>query len=86
LGFRTWGVTEFNTPRRSWDRDEHGRQRWLEAFARYSAGQRSTARRLGAPKLMLLWEGDGTNWDQRFVTKNTRQWWASVISRNLVAA
>lgn len=81
LGFTTWAVTEFNTPRRTWDVTESGRTAWLERFRQYAIGcGRQVAPELGAPQLMLLWEGRGANWDQRFRTVTTRDWWQNVIS------
>jgi len=85
LGFRRWGVTEFNTPQRSWDVNEQARKQWLEEFRRYALGGRTTATQLGVPKILLLWEGDGTNWDQRFATNTTRDWWSSVITTDLAS-
>lgn len=78
LGFKNWGVTEFNTPQRDWDRNEHMRTAWLSGFRHHCMdAKRGTARKLGPPKILLLWEGVGSNWDQRFTTKATRQWWTS---------
>ncbi len=83
LGFTKWAVTEFNTPRRTWDDTETDRTIWLEKFRRYALGEgRTVAAALGAPQFMLLWEGQGTNWDQRFSTLNPRVWWNRVICRS----
>ncbi len=81
IGHRQWGVTEFNTPRRHWDADEHSRKIWLDRFRQHCLNTRRAAvPELGAPKILLLWEGMGTNWDQRFKTRATERWWSGVVS------
>lgn len=87
LGFATWGVTEFNTPRRTWDPLEAGRTDWLESFRQYALSiGRSVLPALGDPQFMLLWEGLGENWDQRFHTETTKAWWRSVITPDRLPA
>ena len=81
LGFTRWAVTEFNTPRRTWDVSEKARTAWLERFRRYAMGEgREVAPELGPPEFLLLWEGVGENWDQRFMTARTTDWWRRVMS------
>ena len=83
LGFTEWAVTEFNTPRRTWDATEERRTVWLQSFLEYVIGPgRPVAPELGPPQFLLLWEGVGANWDQRFTTSRTRDWWNGVISCN----
>ncbi|MBA2559608.1 MAG: hypothetical protein H0V07_06900 [Propionibacteriales bacterium] len=81
LGFASWGISEFNTPARSWDADESARRSWLTDFHAYAVSTtRQVGPQLGAPRIMLLWEGNGVNWDQTFETAATWAWWRQVIT------
>ncbi|MEJ7707307.1 MAG: hypothetical protein WKF82_08540 [Nocardioidaceae bacterium] len=81
LGFERWGVSEFNTPTRTWDRDESARREWLNDFRKYALSQdRSVGRHLGAPRTMMLWEGRGVNWNQTFQTAASWRWWSGVAN------
>ena len=83
LGFTQWGVSEFNAPRRVWDASESARVRWLEEFRAYCwSPSRGVAPQLGSPLLFLLWEGEGTNWDQTFKTAASIDWWTNVLAQS----
>ncbi|MBA2558475.1 MAG: hypothetical protein H0V07_01065 [Propionibacteriales bacterium] len=80
LGFEHWGVSEFNAPRRSWDTDESARRRWLARFRQYALStERNVAPHLGAPRTLMLWEGNGANWNQTFQRDATWKWWSNVV-------
>ncbi len=72
LGYQdNWGITEFNAPRRDGDPDESARVTCLDAFV--------TALKNAAkpPIHVLLWEGNGVQFDQNFYTDATKDWWQS---------
>jgi hypothetical protein len=83
LGYQHWGISEFNTPRRTWDTDESQRVKWLETFRSYCCdSSRSTASELRSPEIFQLWEGVGSGWDESFMTPATVDWWRSVIKNS----
>jgi hypothetical protein len=82
VGFKRWGVSEFNTPRRTWDPQEQARVKWLSDFRSYCwTSTRSVAPQLGSPEIFLLWEGQGSHWDLAFYTPATTNWWRGVLKQ-----
>lgn len=66
----SWGITEFNTPRRNHDPSESARVTCLDTFVQYVLNDSVTP-----PKSILLWEGNGVQFDQNFYTNATKNWW-----------
>lgn len=65
----SWGILEFNSPRRNHDPDETKRVAWLDGFVSHAmtAGRKP-------PKVLHVWEGIGVQWDQRWKTARTVDW------------
>jgi hypothetical protein len=71
----SWGVTEFNTPRRNHDPNETARTVWIEDFIEYCMAYDVP------PKQIICWEGEGVQFDQFFYTQLLKNKW-----RDLTAA
>jgi hypothetical protein len=59
----SWGITEFNAPRRDNDQTETYRRQWFTDTIAYLTNNAITAT---APKHLFVWEGQGS-YDQRFL-------------------
>jgi hypothetical protein len=66
---RSWAISEFNTPRRLADPQEVERRRWFVDAVGYLTSRPAG---ISAPRHLLVWEGQGTQFDQRFVTTPMR--------------
>lgn len=62
----SWGITEFNAPRRDADTNEVDRQRWFTDAIAYLTSNPSG---VSVPKHLFVWEGAGVQFDQRFYTQ-----------------
>jgi len=62
----SWGITEFNAPRRDADTDEVDRRQWFTDAIAYLTSNPSG---VSAPKHLFVWEGAGVQFDQRFYTQ-----------------
>jgi hypothetical protein len=79
-GWEKWGITEFNAPRRDGDPTEATRVSVLDAFVDACVNDAPTP-----PVHMLLWEGDGVQFDQNFYTNATKNWWAGWTAQSPAA-
>ena len=77
-GWTEWGITEFNTPRRNFDLNEVQRAQWIRDYVDYCMGLANP------PKNILLWEGVGVQFDQRFKTQLTVDTWADITSSQTI--
>lgn len=64
-----WGITEFNTPRRNFDSTEVQRTQWIQDFVNYCMAASTP------PQQILLWEGNGVQFDQKFYTQTIKNKW-----------
>lgn len=66
----SWGVTEFNAPRRvPADANEVDRRKWfIDAIAYLTSNPEGVA----VPKHLFVWEGNGVKFDQNFYTQAIR--------------
>jgi hypothetical protein len=65
----SWGMTEFNAPRRAADADEVDRRQWFVDAVGYLTANPSG---VSAPKHLFVWEGDGVQMDLNFYTQAMR--------------
>lgn len=63
-----WAISEFNAPRRVQDPQEIDRRQWFVDAIRYLTSRRGVS----TPAHLLIWEARGTQFDQRFSTKQLR--------------
>jgi hypothetical protein len=67
-----WGITEINSPRRNFDPSESQRATWFQDVVDYLTSRPTS------PHHVLLWEGDGVQWDQNFYTTLMRDTWKTI--------
>jgi hypothetical protein len=79
-GWEKWGITEFNAPRRTGDANELIRVGILDDFVNACLNDGDTP-----PYHMLLWEGDGVQFDQNFYTDATKDWYAGWVAQSPAA-
>ena len=65
----SWAISELNAPRRIADPLEVERRRWFVDAIGYLTSRPAG---ISAPRHLLVWEGQGTQFDQRFHTKPMR--------------
>ncbi len=73
-GYTNWGITEFNTPQRNHDPTAVARTQWIQDYVNYLMTLNPK------PRTVILWEGLGVQFDQRFTTQNIRDKWRDITA------
>ncbi len=73
-GYTNWGITEFNTPQRNHDPSATAQTQWIQDYIDYLLALSPP------PRTVILWEGDGVQWDQKFYFQNARDKWRDITA------
>lgn len=71
-----WAITEWNYPRKDNDAAETYRVQVMDDAMNYFL----TRTTIGLPRFVLLWEGNGVQFDQNMYQTATRDWWKSWVA------